>query len=89
MKLDFSAMNFKAKVMGWHLSIEKKADTLFPTVCNIACGIIGITAATVDLTQLEHQDPQILARANLASEDEDTVLEHEKDNTHYQYSQKH
>ena len=80
-KLDFSATNFKAKVTGWRLSIEKKADTLFPTVCDIARGIAGITAATVDLTRLEHQDPQILARANLASEDEDTVSEHEKDNT--------
>jgi hypothetical protein len=76
-KLDFSATNFKAKVTGWRLSIEKKADTLFPTVCDTARGIAGIVAAAVVSTQLEHQDPQILARANLASEDED---EHE-DNT--------
>jgi hypothetical protein len=76
-KLDFSATNFKAKVTGWRLSIENKADTLFPTVCDTARGIAGIAAAAVDSTQLEHQDPQILARANLVSEDED---EHE-DNT--------
>ena len=35
-KLDFSATNFKANVTGWHLSIEKKVDTLFPTVCDRA-----------------------------------------------------
>ena len=70
-KLDFSATNFKAKVTGWRLSIEKKADTLFPTVCDTARGIAGIVAAAVVSTQLEHQDPQILTRANLASEDED------------------
>jgi hypothetical protein len=76
-KLDFSATNFKAKVTGWRLSIEKKADTLFPSVCETARGITGIVAAAVVSTQLEYQDPQILARANLPSEDED---EHE-DNT--------
>ena len=76
-KLDFSATNFKAKVTGWRLSIENKADTLFPTVCDTARGIAGIAAATV--TQLEHQDPQILSRANLASEDEDSAAEHEDD----------
>jgi hypothetical protein len=76
-KLDFSATNFKAKVTGWRLSIEKKADTLFPTVCDTARRIAGIVAASVVSTELEHQDPQILARANLASEDEE---EDEKDN---------
>ena len=81
MKLDFSATNFKAKVTGWRLSIENKTDTLFPTVCDTARGIAGIAAATADLTQLEHQDPQILARANLASDDEDSGAEHEEDNT--------
>ena len=83
MKLDFSSTNFKAKVTGWRLSIENKADTLFPAVCDTARGIAGITAATAtaDLTQLEHQDPQILARANLASEDEDSAAEHDEDNT--------
>ena len=75
-KLDFSATNFKAKVTGWRLSIEKKADTLFPTVCDTACRIAGIIAASVVSTELEHQDPQILARANLPSEDEE-----EDDNT--------
>ena len=50
---------------------RKKADTLFPTVCNTTRGIAGIVAAAVVSTQLEHQDPQILARANLTSEDED------------------
>jgi hypothetical protein len=78
-KLDFSATNFKSKVTGWRLSIENKADTLFPTICDTARGIAGIPAATAD--QLEHQDPQILARANLASEDEDSSAEHEKENT--------
>ena len=84
MKLDFSATNFKAKVTGWRLSIENKADTLFPAVCDTAHGIASITAATAtaDLTQLEHQDLQILARANLASEDEDSAAEHDEDNTH-------
>jgi hypothetical protein len=77
-KLDFSAINFKSKVTGWRLSIEKKADTLFPMVCDTARGIAGIAAA--DLAQSEHHDPQILARANLASEDEDSAAEHEKDN---------
>jgi hypothetical protein len=79
-KLDFSATNFKAKVTGWRLSIENKADTLFPTVCDTARGIAGIAAATADLAQSEHHDPQILARANLASEDEDSAAEDEKDN---------
>ena len=82
-KLDFSATNFKAKVTGWWLSIEKKADTLFPAVCDSARSIAGIAAAslaTVNSTQSEYQDPQILARANLASEDEeDTAAEHEVD----------
>jgi len=76
-KLDFSATNFKAKVTGWRLSVEKKADTLFPTVCDTARRIAGIVAASVVSTELEHQDPQILARANLPSEDEE---EDEKDN---------
>jgi hypothetical protein len=76
-KLDFSATNFKAKVTGWRLSIEKKADTLFPTVCDTARRIAGIVAASVVSTELEHQDPQILARVNLPSEDEE---EDEKDN---------
>ena len=75
-KLDFSATNFKGKVTGWHLSIEKKVDVLFPTVCEAARGIV---AATTGSAQLDHQDPQILARANLPSEDEDTAMEHEKD----------
>lgn len=81
-KLDFSATNFKAKVTGWRLSIEKKTDVLFPAVCDCARGIAGISAAsltTVNSTQLDYQDPQILARANLPSEDEDTTAEHEKD----------
>ena len=72
-KLDFSTTNFKAKVTGWHLSIENKTDTLFPTVCDTAHGIAGIAAATAYSTQLEHQDPQILARTNLASDDEDSA----------------
>lgn len=84
MKLDFSATNFKSKVMGWRLSIENKANTLFPTVCDTARHIVGIAAAT-DLTQSEHQDPQIAARANIASESEgsDEKDDHgeEKDNT--------
>ena len=80
MKLDFSSTNFKAKVTGWRLSIENKADTLFPAVCDTAHGITAATA-TADLTQLEHQDPQILARANLASGDEDSAAEHDEDNT--------
>ena len=79
MKLDFSATNFKSKVTGWRLSIESKADTLFPTVCDTARGIAGIALASID--QLEHQDPQILARANLPSEDEDSAAEHEEDNS--------
>jgi len=74
-KLDFSATNFKSKVTGWRISIENKFDTLFPAVCDTARGFAGIAAA-VDSTQLEHHDPQILARANLASDDE----EDEKDN---------
>jgi hypothetical protein len=72
-KLDFSATNFKANVTGWRLSIEKKVDTLFPAVCDRARGIAGIaaaSAATADSS--EYQDPQILARANLESEEEDT-----------------
>ena len=84
MRLDFSATNFKAKVTGWRLSVEKKANTLFPTVCDTARSIAGIIAATADLTQSEHLDPQILARANLPSEDEEDTAadsEHEKDNT--------
>ena len=81
MKLDFSATNFTAKVTGWRLSIEKKTKTLFPAVCNTARGIAGVVAATVDSTQLDYEDPQILARANLASEDEDSAAEHEKDKT--------
>lgn len=82
MKLDFSATNFKAKVTGWRLSVEKKANTLFPTVCDTARNIAGVIAATADSTRSEHLDPQILARANLASEDEeDTAAEHEKDDT--------
>ena len=80
MKLDFSATNFKAKVTGWRLSIESKVNTLFPSVCDTARGIAGIAAATVDLTQLEHNDPQILARANLASEDEDSDETEQKEN---------
>jgi hypothetical protein len=72
-KLDFSATNFKANVTGWRLSIEKKVDTLFPAVCDRARGIAGVaaaSAATADSS--EYQDPQILARANLESEEEDT-----------------
>ena len=80
-KLNFSATNFKAKVTRWRLSIENKTNTLFPTVCDTAHGIAGIAAATADSTQLEHQDPQILAQANLASDDEDSAEEHEEDNT--------
>ena len=79
-KLDFSATNFKAKVTGWRLSIEKKAKTLFPAVCDTARGIAGIIAATVD-SNYELGDPQILARANLTSEDEDGATEHKMDNT--------
>lgn len=78
-KLDFSSTNFKAKVTGWRLSIENKADTLFPTICDTARGIAGIAAASADPTPLEHQDPQIMDRANLASEDEDSAAEHEDD----------
>jgi hypothetical protein len=80
-KLDFSATNFKAKVTGWRLSIEKKANTLFPAVSDCARGIAGVAAASfATSTQSEYQDPQILARANLASEDEeDTAAEHEMD----------
>lgn len=85
-KLDFSATNFKAKVTGWRLSIEKKADTLFPAVSDRARSIAGISAAShgfVDSTQSEYQDPQILARANLASEDEeDTAAEDVVDERH-------
>ena len=77
-KLDFSSTNFKSKVTGWRISIKNKADTLFPAVCDTARGIAGIAAA-VDLTQLEHHDPQILAQANLASDDEDSAVD-EKDN---------
>jgi hypothetical protein len=77
-KLDFSTTNFKAKVMGWRLSIENKANTLFPTVCDTARHIAGIAAAT-DLTQSEHQDPQIAARANIVSESEDIAAEDEND----------
>ena len=79
MKLDFSATNFKAKVTGWRLSIENRAETLFPMVCDTARGIAGVTAAASDLAQLEHHDPQILARANLASDEDSEDLEHEKD----------
>ena len=79
-KLDFSTTNFKAKVTRWLLSIEKKVDTLFPAVCDCACRISGITVAS-DVAQSENQDPQILAQANLASEDEDTAAEDEKDDT--------
>ena len=75
-KLDFSATNFKSKVMGWRISIENKVDALFPAVCNTARGIAGIAAA-VDSTQQEHHDPQILARANLASDDEDSAMDEE------------
>ena len=81
MKLKFSTTNFKAKVTELCLSIENKTDTLFPTVLNTACGIAGIAAATADLTQLELQDPQILARANPASNDEDSTEEYEEDST--------
>jgi hypothetical protein len=89
-KLDFSATNFKAKVTGWLLSIENKADTLFPTVCDTARGIVGIiAAATADVTQLEHQDPQILARANLASEDEDSADTQAIDQDHGDKSDEH
>ena len=80
-KLDFSATNFKAKVIGWHLAIEKKAGTLFPTVCDTARGIARITTAKEDLAQSEHQDPQIVARANIASEDDDSGAEHDNDKT--------
>ena len=62
--------NFKAKFTGWWLSIENKAN-IFPVVCNTAHGITDITTATTDITHLEYQDPQILAWANLVSEDED------------------
>jgi hypothetical protein len=78
-KLDFSATNFKAKVTGWRLSIEKKADTLFPAVCDCARGIAGISAASTTAVDSEYHDPQILARANLESEDEED--ENENDNT--------
>lgn len=73
-KLDFSATNFKATFTGWRLSIEKKADTLFPAVCDCARGIAGVAAAAATADIPEYQDPQILARANLASE-EDTSTE--------------
>jgi hypothetical protein len=77
-KLDFSATNFKSKVTGWRISIENKVNTLFPAVCDTARGIAGIAAAA-DLTQQEHHDPQILTRANLASDDEESAVD-EKDN---------
>lgn len=70
-KLDFSTTNFKAKVTGWRLSIEKKANTLFPAVCDCARGIAGISAASAATVDSEYQDPQILARANLESENEE------------------
>jgi hypothetical protein len=82
-KLDFSATNFKAKVTGWRLSIEKKADTLFPAVSDRARSIAGISAASHGFVDSTHQDPQILARANLASEDEeDTAAEDVVDERH-------
>jgi len=77
-KLDFSATNFKSKVTGWRISIGNKVNTLFPAVCDTARGIAGIAAAA-DLTQQEHHDPQILTRANLASDDEESAVD-EKDN---------
>ena len=42
----------------------------------------SIAAATADIAELEHHDPQILARANLASDGEDSAADHEtrKDN---------
>ena len=70
-KLDFSATNFKANVTRWRLSIEKKIDTLFPAACDRARSIAGIAAASAATADSEYQDPQILTRANLASEDED------------------
>ena len=63
------------------LDRKKKKKTLFPAVCNTPHGIAGVVAATVDSTQLDYEDPQILAQANLASEDKDSAAEHEKDKT--------
>jgi len=82
-KLDFSATNFSATVTGWRLSIEKKLDALFPSVCVSARGIARIAPAS-DAIPSQSEDPQILARANLPSEDEEDTsesAEHEKDNT--------
>jgi len=86
-KLDFSSTNYKAKVIRWHPPIKKKANTLFPVVCNCACMITSVAAATaMDSTQSEYQDPEILAQANLESKSkskdkEDTTAEHQEEDT--------
>ena len=49
----------------------KKADALFPMICDCAHGIAGISAATATTADSEYQDPQILSQANLESEDEE------------------
>ena len=48
----------------------------------VALLFASIAAATADIAELEHHDPQILARANLASDGEDSAADHEtrKDN---------
>ena len=74
-KFDFSSTNYKLKVTGWRLSIEKKADALFPAVCDRARATAGVDAATA---QLEYQDPEVLARANLESESESEGENHER-----------
>ena len=74
-KFDFSSTNYKLKVTGWRLSIEKKADALFPAVCDRARATAGVDAATA---QLEYQDPEVLARANLESESESEGENHDE-----------
>lgn len=77
-KFDFSSANYRVKVTGWRLSIEKKTDTLFPAICDRARITAGVTPA-IDPTQIEYQDPEILARLNLESESESEDEDEDRD----------
>ena len=68
-------------VAGWHARIEKNSQT-FPAAFEHARMIAGVQPAE-NLNQPAYLDPQITAQADLESkdEDEDRVLEPQKDTT--------
>ena len=80
-KFDFSSGNYKGMVAGWCGRIENNSQT-FSAAFKHARMIAGVQPAE-NLNQPAYLDPQVTAQANLESkdEDEDRVLEPQKDTT--------